>query len=733
MALYTDEAVKICPPEETLKRALEVVDKYKMVANGIISYEFRNQDEFGMLAATLLMKPEKFYELFPEDFPYLKDVDTFWFHKVSGKGLHRAQCSVSMFMEFFERLSIEFKIHETKPNRVIKTCSEYIDYLNTTNSDLAKIMSVVLSTKAPDAKVGLVETEELISGQKVLFPLKLLFQGSNGYAAGNEYHESIVHGIFEVVERFTQTLFVIKCLGAGKDEIAKRAKKSLYGFDLDLCDLVDSFEPFVVDVPSLVKEFPDLEEVINNLSRNFDKFEIVDLSMEFNGIKYYNYIIRQGVESTGFKLSTNGGCHFNQRIAILRALTEASQGYADHIRYDQAWNGYLFTKMFIDSVFDYPLPVKPFVRDPRNYTDMEDIYNDCIRSFKQIICIDCTIDKIGIPVLSLYIPELYNKSFLWSYIFCTTQVGDVDLLNFLGENNVSQVYNYLTEKSITGVMSLYFFENYGLVTEFIRKKMFYLYLSYLADKDFFAYILENMQNEPDKDNIKRLFDSRTEPEISTTISIDKKDCDSFIAFHDILSKTDKTPQDIEYLAGCYAKMGFIDYAIDFAAKYGCNIDAVIEEYLPYYSAIAEYSESFNMFNRYIDAAKKVYKVTKDEALPAKIEECKAEQDEIDNKLRIMLGKKDDKNTIFGLTRGDMLGDWSLSEMFQVGEFCYQIGFEEKSKNKTQTMRFTISIVRRPEFKMVTDNDFYLDYSTGIFNGAKKRLANDFIALVESLE
>ena len=138
--------------------------------------------------------------------------------------------------------------------------------------------------------------------------------------------------------------------------------------------------------------------------------------------QFYSYIVRQGVEKTNFKLFASGGCHFDQRIAILRALTEASQGYVSGEKLNQSWNGYLFTRNFIDKVFNANLEERPILKDARSFSSMDEIYGECVKPFGSIVTLDCTVDKFQIPVYAIYIPELYSKSFLWSNIFCMFQV-----------------------------------------------------------------------------------------------------------------------------------------------------------------------------------------------------------------------------------------------------------------------------------------------------------------------
>ncbi|HQB61419.1 MAG TPA: YcaO-like family protein, partial [Spirochaetota bacterium] len=305
---------------------------------------------------SLFSAQEKLYDYFPESFPYLKDAKTFWFKKVSGKGISKTQCIASLFMEFFERLSIEFKIYEITPDRIVKTYSEYLDEIEKNSNGLLKYIKPVLAGKKAEEESSFIKVKDIKSGEEVLFPIRLLFLSSNGYSAGNEEKEAIVHSIFELVERYTQTLFVIKALGASREDISYKSSRLLYSFDANLSNDADRLDPFIVSIESIIKLFPDLESIINNISQNFTKFEIVDVSVDINGVKFYSYIVRQENSDYNFKLFASSGCHFDQRIAIVRALTEASQGFVPYEKLNQSWNGFLFTRKFIDKVFYSDLP-----------------------------------------------------------------------------------------------------------------------------------------------------------------------------------------------------------------------------------------------------------------------------------------------------------------------------------------------------------------------------------------
>ena len=732
MALYADDAMKICPPEETVARAEAVIKKFDMVDKNIINYEFRNQDKFGVWASALEMAPELFYEYYPDEFPYLKDVETFWFRKVSGKGLHQTQCAASMFMEFFERLSIEFKIHKSMTERTLMKRDEYIDYMAGIAPKLSENLKYLLSTKSPDTELSLVDCQDLVTGKTVPFSIKLLFQGSNGYAAGNEMHEAMAHGIFEVVERYAQTMFVVKTLGCTRADLESRTVNKLYSFDPAVYDDIDKCDPFIVDVPSIIAEYPDLEDVIANLAAPFDKFEIVDVSMEFNGVKFYNYLIRQGVNATGFKLSNAGGCHFDQRIALIRALTEASQGYTEYEKLNQAWNGYLFTRHFADKIFNAQLPTRPFVRDKRVYTDMEDVYNDCVRAFDHVICADCTCEQFGIPVLSLYIPQLYSKSFIWSLVFCTTQLGDVDLIKLLGEDKVPQMTNHLTEKSISGVESLFFMENYGQLTEATRSLVYYLYLAYTADKDLTDYVLDHLPDGEAKNVVKMLFDAHTEPEISTTPTMDDEDEDSYRHLHSLLTKNDKSGEDYYAIVDSYARMGCLDYAVVYADKNGLDISEIVEEYLPRYTALRDYAKYFNLYERFISLSKQLHRITGDESYLSENEDAAEELAAVNRRRQLMHGEKDGKATLFDLVRGDEFAGWKVDSMYQIGEYVYRMTFTHTDKKgKTETMNFKIAVVRYGEFRTMTDNGYYLEFAAGLFDSAKKKLAAELIKRINA--
>lgn len=727
MSIYNNETIKICPPQETVNRCLDVIEKFGLEKNSIINYEFRNSEEFGVWAANLTINHRILYEIFPDKFSYLKDAYTFWFKKVSGKGLSKAQCAASLFMEMFERISIEFKIYEIFPKRIIKKYEEYLREIE--NNIIFQYLKNTISFKNLEKTDSFIEVKDIISESNILFPVKLLFHSSNGYTAGNEEKEAIVHAIFEIIERYTQTLFIIKQSKSTKEDILSKNDRLIYLYDSNLYNEIDNFSPFIVNIDSIIKEFPDLQSVINSISKNFTKFEIVDISHAINGVKFYSYIIRQGKEDVNFKLFASGGCHFDQRMAILRALTEASQGYVPYEKLNQSWNGYLFTKKFIDIVFDSYLPIKNLERDPRIFNEMDDIYNECKKAFKSIVVFDCTNDQFKIPVFSVYIPELYSKSFLWSNIFSTANVGDPDLIKIIGEENLPKIYNFIIEKSITGIETLFFLENHNQLDDSLREKLYYLYLSYTQDKDLFRYILTNEEDNFSKEELQKIFDS-SKLQISTTTSIDKIDDDSFIYFYNILIKEKKDEDDYIFLIENYLRMGLIDYACEFAKINNLNINEIILEYISLYEELFEYAKFNNMFRRGIRLANIIYKILKDERYIEEKNILVIKKEEFEEKYKKFISKDSNGNTlILGLKIGDSINNFILSSVYQREDFVYRLNF---TNNKNETVSVDLSLIEKTDFRRITENGFYLNYNIGFFAGDKKKFISEFISIVEKL-
>ncbi|HPO50601.1 MAG TPA: hypothetical protein PLO89_09775, partial [Spirochaetota bacterium] len=412
---------------------------------------------------------------------------------------------------------------------------------------------------------------------------------------------------------------------------------------------------------------------------------------------------------------------------LLRALTESGQGYVAGEKLNQSWNGYLFTRKFIEIVFNSELEEKPLSKDKRVFNEMNEIYNECLKAFKSVLVFDCTNDKLNIPAYSVYIPELYSKSFLWSNIFCTSHVGDSDLIRVLGEQKISSVYNFITEKSISGIESLFFLENHNQLAEDIREGVYNLYLSYLNDKELFEYIVSKEDNATKKTSLKKLFDGVKEADISTVFSIDKNDEESFVFFHNILKKGEKSEDDYLYLIENYSRIGLLDYAVFFAEKNGFSIEEIIDEYLPLYEELLNYSKFSNMYRRSADLLRKIYRLKNDSTLLDIAKEFIESDEKTKKQLSRMIVEKEKKRIFFGLELGDKISEWRLDSVYQVGDYVYKYNFKNE---KMENMPILVSIVKNDSYKSVTDNGYYLDYNIGFFNAGKKKIVSEFIDIIE---
>jgi putative methanogenesis marker protein 1 len=121
---------------------------------------------------------------------------------------------------------------------------------------------------------------------------------SNGLSSGNHYHESIIHGLCEVIERDALTLWSLK------DAEQQMADKIDLGTidDLRCRDIIGRFMGANIEVG------------------------IWDITSSI-GIPAFLCRILPNVESdmSGIRPASGMGCHLSKDIALLRAITEAAQ------------------------------------------------------------------------------------------------------------------------------------------------------------------------------------------------------------------------------------------------------------------------------------------------------------------------------------------------------------------------------------------------------------------------
>jgi len=216
---------------------------------------------------------------------------------------------------------------------------------------------------------------------------------SNGLASGNNLLEAVIHGICEVVERDSTTLWHML-----DEETQERSR-------IDLDTISD----------------PDCSELLSKYQRAKVKVAVWETTTDLD-IPSFFCMISESTDDTGRLLySTTGmGCHPTRQIALIRALTEAAQSRLTLIagsRDDAVRSWYVRSRdREVVQRYRSRMEVKGSMRKFHNVptwnsqTLNEDVIwmLDRLRSggIKQVIVTDLTKPEFRIPVARIVIPGL---------------------------------------------------------------------------------------------------------------------------------------------------------------------------------------------------------------------------------------------------------------------------------------------------------------------------------------
>jgi len=533
MKMYSEDAIKEFHPKYTVEKCSRIAKRFrfKEMTKRFIEIFHERKREFGAFSGNFSINPLVLYELFPDEFYYLKEVKDYPEETSNGKGISFLQCQASVYMEMFERLSIRLKEYELqhgkKNKQQIKSMlsEDYLHSLKKTNKGLYTYLTDnrINLTFIPGQQIPLIEVEDLIQKNQVRFPKPILFDiTTNGYTSGNTEKESIIGGIFEIVERYTQTLFCF-------DEIQARK----------------------VDLGSLADSYTELKPIIEKCSDFFDEFAVIDISTILNGVKFYSYITAMEKIKWGYRHFFAAGAHLNQRVSLIRSLTECVQASADPNTTDLAWKGDYFSKYFMDTISKHIKNLKEveLIKEDINYESIDQIYNQCLKAFKYVLIYDCTNEHFTIPVHIVYIPELFSQTFIWPLLFSTgTPAIKINNLE-CGENIEGLEKLFFTEKELSpdGVEE--------------RNRQYWRLLKKLNDRKLIEYLISHETNKNNKNALGKMLETMVPPTEITPF--DSKDPDSFFYFHNKLNKKNKKEEDFKYLFETYARIGTLDYGVYF--------------------------------------------------------------------------------------------------------------------------------------------------------------------------
>ena len=236
----------------------------------------------------------------------------------AGKGATKEQAKASAMMEGFERYSAERQDADGERTFV----DTYNNLNNKQDINVLDPKDLLLpknftTQNVENSRLEWIEANDIISEETIYVPSNAVFHpyiptrevqpspiaifkgNTNGLASGNIIEESVLHGIFEVVERDAWSIF----------ELTKRNKKEINQ---------DTIE----------------NEIINELLSKFNdegiEIKLMDITADLKITT-----VAASADDTVLKdpalLTLGVGTHLDPNIAVIRALTEVAQSRATQI------------------------------------------------------------------------------------------------------------------------------------------------------------------------------------------------------------------------------------------------------------------------------------------------------------------------------------------------------------------------------------------------------------------
>jgi ribosomal protein S12 methylthiotransferase accessory factor len=316
-----------------------------------------------------------------------------------GKGLNLAAAKASGLMEAVETYHAE---HITLP-LVLGSQTELCTAQPLV--DVSELPFIVDSLFHPHVPMLWVEGKDLIQKTPIWLPYELVHANytlpfppgsgcfaasTNGLASGNHLLEAIVHGICEVVERDSTTLW------NHKDRKARTAT----GLDLDSIDE------------------PACRDVLERFAQADIDVKVWETTTDVGIASFYCLILDRRDQSA--HTADGAGCHPARDIALLRALTEAAQIRMTYIagsREDIPPGEYTRTakeRKLRDcrTLVDWHAPMRDFRRVPSFESEVfADDLAEALRRLRtagiqQVVAVDLTKQEFQIPVVRVVIPGL---------------------------------------------------------------------------------------------------------------------------------------------------------------------------------------------------------------------------------------------------------------------------------------------------------------------------------------
>ena len=374
--------------------------------------------------------------------------DLFWVY--SGKGTTKSHAKASALMEAIERYS---SLPSTYPRTFIQ--GSYLQLSKSYNKVLhpAEVVEPVKEEyNDKDAIMDFLPGLDLLTNEEVLVPAEIVLyrystkhpavcafshSHTNGLASGNVLEEAICHALCEVIERDAVSIADL-CASAIPYNILEKIRDSLKkgeegGYPIIQIPAEDKFVDdssifLDVDISKIAEEFEPIKYLVRRFTDAGIPLLIKDITQKDIGIPTFvassiEWVTRDyGYFAKGF------GTHPDARIALIRAITEASQTRAANIqgaRDDLKKIQYKENDEIYKRKWQFMPASSSLTRHNNNNKNIikfseiktymnEDILDDINlilyslkkAGLKRAIIVDLTNPNIGIPVVRAIVPGL---------------------------------------------------------------------------------------------------------------------------------------------------------------------------------------------------------------------------------------------------------------------------------------------------------------------------------------
>jgi thioglycine synthase len=373
--------------------------------------------------------------------------DTFWVY--GGKGTTRLHAKASAMMEAIERYS---SLSNSYPrtfvqgshlelakvyNKVLNP-AEVVEPIEDGYNDENTIMDFLVGFDLSANEKVLVPAELALYRHSPRLPSTRVFSHShtNGLASGNVLEEAISHALCEVIERdavsiaelcassipYTILEKIIDSLKVEKKGIPRLARNHIED------NFVDDSSIFPdVDISEISEEYWPIKRLVQRFSAAGLPLLIKDITQKDIGIPVFVASSIEWITHDYGYFAKGYGAHPDARIAVVRAITEASQTRAANIhgarddlkKIKYKTNDEIYKRKW---QFMHASPSSQVIQENKNVIKFSEIHS-CVNEdtlddinlilislkkakLKKAIVVDLTNPNIGIPVVRAIVPGL---------------------------------------------------------------------------------------------------------------------------------------------------------------------------------------------------------------------------------------------------------------------------------------------------------------------------------------